>query len=277
MADKVSQAEAGAVLGVSPQTIGRMEEGRPTNVSDLYMNTLCGFYGASDEDRAAVLTYAAEVRVAQKTGGGWWRAYMDAITPGFDHYIGLEESARKLTAWQLTLLPGLLQTVEYRRAMIWAESPSMSPDDVQQRIDLASRRQSKLFEDGFQMEVYLSEAVLHYAVGSGAVMAEQLRHLADAAQLQNVDVRVVPFSAGAHVGLSTNRFVLLEFGVLPTSKLIEPPIVYLEEHVGGLYLEREDEIREYRQTITNMQRVALNQRDTRELVLKTAEEFASER
>uniref|UniRef100_UPI0024564013 helix-turn-helix domain-containing protein n=1 Tax=Nocardia otitidiscaviarum TaxID=1823 RepID=UPI0024564013 len=83
----MSQSAAGRVIGVSQQTIGRMEEGQPTKVSDLYVNTLCDSYRATDEERVTLLDLAGEVRTAQRGGGGGWGAYVDEMRVGVDHEI----------------------------------------------------------------------------------------------------------------------------------------------------------------------------------------------
>jgi DNA-binding XRE family transcriptional regulator len=272
-----SQAAAGKVIEVSPQTIGRMEDGQPTKLSRRYVNALCDEYLATADERQTLLMLAAEVEEARRSGGGWWRTY--PVEPKFDHYLGLEEAARRLTTFQLTLLPGLLQTPEYRRDMIWVANPGIPPADVERRIELAIRRQARLNEDpkDFQMDVVLSEAVLRHQVGGPGVMAGQLRRLAEISKYPNVSIRVIPLRVGSHVGLQVGSFVLLEFPPLPSSRMIEPPVVYVEEYAGHLYLENGGEIEKYREAGSSIRRVALDESKTRALVLEIAEELESDR
>ncbi|MFF0488427.1 helix-turn-helix domain-containing protein [Nocardia sp. NPDC004068] len=92
---EVSQFQASRVLGISPQTMGRLEDGVSVrSASDLYMNALCDHYGVTDEKRRAVLALAREVRSTARHGGGWWRADMDCGTDDFDPRTVLEDSAR---------------------------------------------------------------------------------------------------------------------------------------------------------------------------------------
>ncbi|MFE3442692.1 helix-turn-helix domain-containing protein [Nocardia sp. NPDC059180] len=266
-----SQTAAGKVIEVSPQTIGRMEDGLPTKLSRVYVNALCDEYVASPAERDRLLTLAGEVEEAKKAGNGWWRSY--PVEPKFDHYLGLEDAAQKLTTFQLTLLPGLLQTSEYRRDMIWVDNPAIPTAEAEQKVELAMRRQAKLDEVGFQMEVILSEAVLRHRVGGPAVMARQLRHLTEVGDRDNVSIRVIPLRADGHIGLQVGSFVLFEFPPLPSSRMIEPPVVFVEEYAGHLYLEQETEIQRYHDALDRLRRVALDEQDTRSLILEIAKEF----
>ncbi|MFI1918659.1 helix-turn-helix domain-containing protein [Nocardia sp. NPDC020380] len=270
---KLNQSAAGRVIGVSPQTIGRMEDGLPTKVSDLYINALCDAYVASSEERSMLLELAFEVRTTQKSGGGWWRAFADEMNAGFDHYMGLEESACRMAVWKVTIVPGLLQTAEYRRAIAWAEYPGMPTEQVEKRVEMAMRRQTRLEEPDFAVDVVLSEMVLRDQIGGPGVMADQLQRLADIGELSNVSVRVVPFDAAGHLGSRVGSFVLLEFPKLAATGLMEPPMVYVEEFAGDLYLEREAEVARYRSAFAEISRVALDEDITRQLVLSIAKEY----
>lgn len=268
------QAQAARVAETSSQTISRTEEGVITRMSTLQVNALCDAYGAKDDERRMLLSLLSEVRAARTHGGGWWRAYADAqITEGFDHFLSLEESARRFTAWKTGILPGMLQTTEYRRAIAWSEIPQLTSEAIEGRLDLAARRQMRLADRNFEMVALLSEAVIREQVGGRAVMGEQLAHLAEVCQLTNVSIRVVPFSAPRHLGPYIGSFSLLEFPVLPQSKLTEPPIVYIEEYAGDLYLERETEVRRYRAALAEIQTVALDEVQSRQRILAVAKEF----
>ncbi|WP_367947008.1 helix-turn-helix domain-containing protein [Nocardia donostiensis] len=270
-----SQAAAARAIEVSPQTIGRMEDGQATRITSLQVNGLCDLYRADDEERRVLLSLVQELRAAQQTGGSWWRSYSDGIPADFNHYLGLEEAATQITTWQETLLPGLLQTPEYRRAMIWAESPNLPTSDVERRIDLTERRQEKLRDNDFCMKVLLSEAVLRHGVGGPGVMKHQLQQLLELDELPNLTIRVVPFMARSLVGLVVRSFVLLEFPELTNTRLLEPPVVYVEGFAGSLYLERKAEIDQYQQAAAVIARVALGEQETRALVARVTKELES--
>ncbi|WP_280508559.1 helix-turn-helix domain-containing protein [Nocardia flavorosea] len=268
-----NQAAAARAIEVSPQTIGRLEDGHASRPTTLQINGLCDRYGASDEERRFVLDLVQELRAMKLSGGGWWRAYDDEIPRDFNHYLGLEAAACHMTSWQITLLPGLLQTPEYRRAIIWAAHPDWPTADVERRLELARHRREKLRDRTFRLDVLLSEAVLRHHVGGPGVMADQLLHLVEASAWPNVSVRVVPYDARSTIGLVVRSFVFLEFPVPSNTRIAEPPVAYVEGYTGDLYLERAGEVAQYTEAIRRIAKVALNEQETSELVARIAKEY----
>ncbi|WP_280484108.1 helix-turn-helix domain-containing protein [Nocardia farcinica] len=273
-----SQLAAGTRIKVSKQTIGRVEVGRPARISTAQYRELLDLYGASEAEREEVLELHREVRAINDSVStqGWWRAYSDVVNPHFDHYMSLEQASDRVTAFQLTLLPGLVQTVNYRR---WIESttdPAVTAVDVERRLELLARRQHRLIESpDLQLNALLSEAALRHQIGGAEVMAEQLHHLIDVSRLPNVSLRVVPFTAGPHMGLRTQSFVLLYFPPLSVHVEPEPPIVYVEGYTGALFLEEDALVALHRAAAEDIQRVALDEESTRELVGQIAKEYTA--
>ncbi|MFF0492504.1 helix-turn-helix domain-containing protein [Nocardia sp. NPDC004068] len=254
---EISQAAAARVLGISPQTMGRLEEGLSVrSVSDLYMNTLCNLYRVSDEERRLILALACETRRTAERGGGWWQPLLDREIPDFDPCIALEEQAVRLTAWAVIRLPVLVRTPAYSRAVAWTDSPNAPTDQIEGRVYRELKRQARLDDPAFTAEILLSEAALREEWGGPAVMAEQLQHLTELDHRLNVSIRVVPFTTRNHIGALLGSFSLLEFPMMPKSRMTQPPIVYIEEHVGDLYLERPAEIARYRSGITELRNSA---------------------
>lgn len=268
----VSMTQACKAIEVSPQTMWRMEGGQSVKLKVVYIEALCRLYGASDDDAAALLGLIEE---AQRTG--WWHSYGDCVPVHFDLYLGLEEAARRLTTWQLTLLPGLLQTPEYRRAMIWTVFPGMPTAAVEQRVEMTVKRQARLGDAGFATTALLSEAVLRHQVGGPGVMADQLNHLVELGKSPNISIRVVPQRVGSHLGLQTGPFVLLEFPARTSpdlrTKWVEPPVVYIEGYTGALYLEKDTEIDQYRSALVEIRRHALDEQDTRDILAQISKEY----
>lgn len=269
----ISQSAAARAIELSPQSIGRIEEGHGTRVSSLQVNALCDRYAASDKDRRVLLGLLQESRTAQKSGGAWWRGYADQLAAGFDHYLALEDAASRVTAWKTVVVPGLLQTPEYRRALAWAESPEVDSEAIERRVAVTTRRQSRLEDPGFSVDVLLSEAVIYEQTGGPGVAAAQLEHLALMMDRPNVSLRLVPFNAASHPGLLVGSFLLLEFPALSVSKVAEPPVVYVEGYTGDLYIEDEPEVDRYRQVLTRISRVALDQQRSRDRLLQVAKEY----
>ncbi|GAB0106862.1 helix-turn-helix transcriptional regulator [Nocardia sp. JMUB6875] len=271
---------AGLHIDLSPQSIGRIEDGQKVKLSTGQIRDLLDLYDVPDSggEREEVLGLWQEVgdqAQAAKLAGttkGWWQAYTDQYAPHFDHYLSLEAVANRLTTHQTVLLPGLLQTTGYRRAVSRIAYPNHSSVDIDRRVELAAHRQVRLADNNFRVNILLSEAVIRQTPGGPAVMVEQLEHILQVATTRsNVSIRVVPLRSGSHLGLIVQSFTLLEFPPL-ANHLIEPPVVYVEGFEGALYLERTDMIDRHRQAINDIQRVALSEDDTKQLVQQIAKE-----
>ncbi|WP_459548996.1 helix-turn-helix domain-containing protein [Nocardia sp. X0981] len=267
-----TQSAAARVAEISPQSYGRLEDGRLTKVMDLGLNALANAYAATDEERRLLLDLAREIREAKASGSGWWRAYADAMVSGFDHYLALEEAASWVTSWQSTVIPGVLQTRDYRQALTWATNPDWSPEEVNRTLDLAQRRQELLDRPDFRFEALLSEAVLRYTVGSPTVMAEQVKHLLKWCDAPSVEVRIVPNTETRPVGLMSRSFVLFSFPLLPTSKLQEPAVAFMEGFTGDLYIERDLEVARYASEAERIRHVALSPSASQDLMLRITKE-----
>ncbi|MFD0363394.1 helix-turn-helix domain-containing protein [Nocardia sp. GCM10030253] len=266
----IAAETARKAIGVSKQTFWRMETGQPTRINPLFITHLAQMYDVDDRTTDVLLGLTEESQ-----GKGWWHAYGDTIPKHFDLYVGLEDAAKRFSAYQVTLLPGLLQTPEYRRQMIWTEIPAMATSEVERRIEIHTRRQARLASktNPLTVNVLLDEAVLRRVAGSPQIMSDQLRHLVEADHLPNVSVRVVPLAAGLHKGASVGSFILLEFPRHPTAKLTEPPVIYVQGFTGALYLEKPDEVDRYRDAYADVQRVALDEKASRNLILEISEEL----
>ncbi len=266
----VSQAAACRAIEIAPQTLWRIETGQPgPKLKDIYVETLGRLYAVSETEIAELVKLVAETK-----NSGWWYAYSDVVPPDFDVYLGMEESARTMTSLQLTLVPGLLQTTNYRRAVIWAGFPGMSTAEVERRIQIQANRQGRLMEppEQFTVTMFVGEAALRYPVGGQSVMQEQRFHLLEVARLPTVTVRVVPMTIEMPVALVAGSFVLLDFPPHATERLSEPPVVYIEGYTGALYLDKPGEIDRYNQTCRAIHTMALNEEKSREFILDITKE-----
>lgn len=263
---------AARAIEVSPQTLWRMESGQDgPKLKELYVKILCGMYGASEKHTVALANLVAETKKP-----GWWHSFADAVAADSDLLIGLEEAANQLTTYQLCLVPGLLQTTEYRRAIAWIEFPGRSAPELEPLLELHSRRVARLggrSPGSLDVRVLLSESALYHQVGGPGVMADQLEHLADAGSVQNVSIRIIPQQAGNHLGMIAGPFVLLDFPIHSTVRLSEPPVVYVQGFTGALYLDQQAEIGQYRRAVAHMQQVALDEEASRDLLQRVAREY----
>ncbi|MFF3572472.1 helix-turn-helix domain-containing protein [Nocardia jiangxiensis] len=268
----VSAVVAAEAIEVSPQTLWRMESGQQgPKLKELYIKVLCEIYSAP-----ADLTEALVGLIAETKKPGWWHSnFADLIPAHFDLFIGFEEIATRMTSFQMTLVPGLLQTPAYRRAVAWMEFLNHPSSSLEPMLELHRHRVARLEDevDVFEFRVLLSESVLHHQVGGAGVMQEQLEHLVNVGWAPKISIQVVPYRVGSHLGLLTGSFVLMEFPSHVTSRLAEPPVVYVQGYTGALYLDQESEIDQYRQAVKQIERVALDERKSRDLLMKAAREY----
>ncbi len=147
---------------------------------------LCDLYGVTDEaERDRMLRLALESRQP-----GWWQSYE---LSQFADYVGLEAAAVSVRDYQSILVPGLLQTPEYARAVNEVVMPRPDPERLDELTEVRLRRQGRLTQDPpLRFWVVLDEAALHRAIGGPAVMELQLRHLIEVASLASVTLQIIP-------------------------------------------------------------------------------------
>jgi hypothetical protein len=195
---------------------------------------------------------------------GWWHPYSAVLTSA---YVGLETEAYVIREYVQQVVPGLLQTEEYARAMIRAARPDSTIDEVERRVRVRMQRQSLLNQDDpVNLWVVLDEAVLSRPIGGDMVMRRQLEHIAEAAALPHVTVQILPFEVGAHAGMD-GTFAILKF---PESA--DTDVVFAENATGGLFLEKAEELRKYHFIFDHIRAVALRPEESVALIAKLAKE-----
>jgi transcriptional regulator with XRE-family HTH domain len=235
-------------LKCSSSKISRIETGH-VGVSPKDARELLGLYGVPDDQLDALVQLAREAR-----NKGWWHSYTEVFTGAF---VGLEAEASSLRAYQALLVPGLLQTEDYMRAVIHAARPDATSAQVDKRVQARLARQELLSEaDPPQFWAVIDEAVLCRSVGGDAVMRAQLRALTAKAALPHVTLQVLPFEAGAHAGME-GPFLILGF-----PEQADPDVVYVDNTTSGIYLEEPAEILRYTLMFDHLRAAALSPDDT---------------
>jgi hypothetical protein len=197
---------------------------------DLFTRT--GNVVITEEHRDELLKLAREARKR-----GWWQTYSGAVPEPFIVYIGLESEVSTLRAYGCELVPGLLQTEEYAREVRRASVPIPDPAQTDRWLAVRAARQRRLTgDDPIRLWTVLNEGALRRAMGGPAVMARQLARLVEAAELPNVTVQVLPFSAGAHPAVDA------PFMVLGFPERTDPDVVYVEHMTQALYIETPREV-----------------------------------
>ncbi|WP_280258686.1 helix-turn-helix domain-containing protein [Nocardia abscessus] len=263
--------QAAALIQRSTSTLQRIEKATVANLRDVDLEALCNIYGFDAQRTAAMKRLAA-----QSNEDSWWHEFDDLIPANFDFYVGLEAAAHKLTIYQSELVPGLLQIPAYVSALIHAVYPNDSLEEHERRARLRRRRQVRVTRK-FRpvcLDVVLRESALRGVVGGSRVMEAQLLHLANEGTRSNVNIRVLPFSAGFPMGVAVGPFIILEFGVDADEQPIEPPVVYVENFAGDLYLEKPGVVRRYHQAYDSIRHQALDEVASRSLLRQIAKEYA---
>jgi hypothetical protein len=171
---------------------------------------LLDFYTVSDKHRRDALLALRE-DVWRK---GWWDGYADDVDQRFIDYVWLEARAREIRTFDNTLLLGLLQTRDYARAVIEAGEFDRSQDLVDRGVELRMTRQGILTGDNPpRLTSIVDGAVLRRLIGGISVIRGQLKHLVECAERPNIEIRVLPFSAGAHASPAAGGEDLGEAGV----------------------------------------------------------------
>ena len=252
----LTRAAAGYTIRASESKMSRLELGRVSfkerDIRDLLM-----LYGVEDPDQRDELLALAK----QANQPGWWHRYSDILPNWFEAYVGLEETATLIRTYEGHLVPGLLQTEDYARAVMLAGLPSGSDEEVERWLKLRMDRQELLSRSGApRLWAVVDEAALRRPVGGRDVMLAQLDRLIVATRLPNVTVQVVLFRAGAHAALG-QPFVILRFADPDL-----PDMVYLEQLASGLWIDKRDEVDSYAQVMDRLVIQAEDPKDTEEIV-----------
>ncbi|MEJ3748855.1 helix-turn-helix transcriptional regulator [Actinomycetes bacterium KLBMP 9797] len=223
-----------AKLGISEPTLHRIETGK-VPVSPANVRALCWLYGVDESITNALAELALGTSQEE-----WWDAN-PVIPDWFKLYVGMEASASRIQSYDGEVVPGELQTADYARALFGAEQPP-DVEAAERHVTLRMQRQQTLFSRTIPPRIVtvLGEGVLMRPVGGDRVLKGQIEHLRRLADNGTVDVRVLPWSVGAHAAMA-GAFRILDF-----DEPDDPDVVYLESHVGALYLEEPHEVDEYR-------------------------------
>lgn len=238
----------------SPSKVSRMETGHgiatPRDIRDL-----CELYEVTDQAERERMTRLSHEGKQQ----GWWQGYdLDY----FATYVGLEAEAIVIKYYQSSIVPGLIQTPDYARAMHQVGVPKIAPERIDQLIEVRLKRQQVLSHDPpVRLDVVLDEGVLRRQVGGPVVMRAQLARLIEVSKQPNVTIQIIPYSAGAHPAMDS-VFNILEFAE-PA-----PSVVYVEGLVGWIYVERPQDVDRYQQVFGYLRTVALSPQESIELLLR---------
>jgi transcriptional regulator with XRE-family HTH domain len=257
----LTQDDVAGRLDWHPTKVMRIETGR-TAPHPNDVRVMLGLFGVTNPEQVAAL-----VKLAQDARQrGWWYSYRDVLLNRYEFFIGLEAEASSIRNFELAMVPGLLQTEDYARALISGGPMELDATEVDRRVEVRVTRQQALDRDERpQLWVIVDEAAIRRTVGGPAVMRGQLEALVTAADQARTTIQVVPYSAGAHPG-QLGPFVILGF-----PEPSEPEVVTMETVGGNLYVDKPEEVRLYTTAFDHLRAVALSPGDTRAMLRAAAD------
>jgi transcriptional regulator with XRE-family HTH domain len=250
-------------LGWHRSKLGRIEGAQFVRLSLTDLRALLDLYQVTDTgQREALIDLARQARER-----GWWHSYSDLLGDPHATYIGLEADAAAIKTYQSQLVPALLQTPDYTRAVAQAtRMTTLDAAEADRFLAARTARQEVLAQQPpVQLWAVLDEAVLRRQVGGPAVMHAQLQRLIEAASLPPVTLQVLPDQAGEHAGLE-GSFTILGFPQ-PT----DHDVVYLDAASGGVYVEKPADIALYATAFDHIRAAALSPKDSLPLMMRIAD------
>ncbi|MFI5718028.1 helix-turn-helix domain-containing protein [Nocardia sp. NPDC051750] len=248
----------------SRATLSRIELGQYEKVKVREVEYLCGYYCLPKDRTAYLMAMAAEAK-----NKVWWQNYRHFLHEGFSSYLELESYATDFRFFQPLLIPGLLQTPDYARAVYRASAPNDPESEVDKWVEMRVQRRVRLVQRRrkVHLEYLLHESILHTVVGSNRTMAAQCRHMADASTQENVVLRVVPFTAGLPTGHVVPPFIVLDF---PDK---EPSVVHTEGAIGSMTFEEADDVERFRSLYDTLRSATLDDIRSRDRIRKIARRY----
>jgi transcriptional regulator with XRE-family HTH domain len=244
--------DAARVLECDRSKISRIETGqrgiRPKELRELLTE-----YGVPASEQLVLVTIASR-------GGqhSWWHPYADVLSDAYLDYVIMESAASDIMAYEAQLVPDLLQTDDYARAIAAAEPGYLTGQQREDAVAAKAVRKQAVLNGNRRLSVVLGEGALHQAVGGAGVLAGQISHLVQlSSDFPAVTIQVLPFSAGAHAAAGSGSLAILRFPDAPSLG-----VVYLEALSGGVYLESQADVARYVRAFALLRAAALSPAET---------------
>lgn len=254
--------DAAKVINASPSKVSRIETGH-RSVSPVEVSALVAVYKADPRKRDQLLALAEESGEI-----GWWQGNRAQYAKEKRTLITLESKAESIVHFDLTLIPGLLQTAEYTRAVM-LECGYVPQEDIDDGMTTRLRRQSVLVRrDPPKLLAVIDELALHRLVGGRDVLRRQLLHLVQESNRQHVELRVVPNDGHAHSGVD-GSFILIRRPELS-------PVVLVETLTSSLFVEDRSEVKMYEAALQRLLTRAQSAEESVSLVASLARQLDTE-
>ncbi len=251
----------------STSKVSRLERGQ-SGVKRTDLRRLLDLYRVDPKRREELLALAEEAQPS-----GRLKAISARLPEEHAEFLDVEAEAESVWNWEPQIVPGLLQTEDYARAVMlgWNSMFTVPPSEVERRVEARRLRQQVLQrEPPLQLSIVMDESVLHRRLGEPSVMRAQLEHIVEISRLPNLRVRVLPLKNDPPV--TTGAFTYVKFPQLHDVPLSD--IVTFEHLTGTDQVEDQDETFKYGVAFRALEKASLGLEESRELVRAAAEEWA---
>lgn len=258
--------QAAEILGWSGSKISRIETNR-IGVKKNDLSKLFDLYQVDASHREEL-----QALLHEPSSSSW----LDSVTAGFPadyaKYLYAEAEASAARIWDPMIVPGLLQTDSYSRALLagYRALFKLPPGDAERRVEIRQLRQGQLLtrDPLLTLSVIIDESVLYRRIGDKSVMHEQLLRLEEASALPNVNLRVLPLE-DAHT-IVTGAFSYLHFD--PVHDVPLGNMVEVEHLTGSYYLDDEEQTFRYHEIFEALAAGSASQDRSQQMVSRAARE-----
>ncbi|PJE97371.1 hypothetical protein CUT44_11815 [Streptomyces carminius] len=256
-------AEVAGRLRCDVSLISRIENGkRPC--SQRHFAKLMNLYAVPEDEREELAQLHTATRERRPP---WWAQYSDIISASYERFLTFEDAAEKVREYQFGIVPGLLQTEEYARAVTGVGFDSLGPDQVGGLVEVRMLRQrNRLHETTRPLTCHyvITQAALEFQVGGPRVHREQLGRLLELSEHDRITLQVIPYEKGEE-GCQIGGFRVFEFpGDMPA-------VAFSESVAGSSTLDDPRDLRRLHRLFRNLAAAALPVDRTRSLITRIKE------
>ncbi|MER7789097.1 helix-turn-helix transcriptional regulator [Streptomyces sp. NPDC097640] len=261
----LTQVQAAKAITASTGKIAKMESGWvPMREPDI--RTLCELYGVSAPEAVGALLELARIDRERRKAKGWWNNV--PLSKNMREYVPLENAATSIKTWQVSFIPGLLQTVAYARSLRRSKFSDEHPDQTEEFVASRAARQQRLSgEAPLSLWAVIPEAALRIAGAEPDMAREQLTSLLDWGERPNVTIQVLPFSAGLVPAFAGS------FNVISFAEPGSMDVVYAEVALSTAWVEGGDGAAQHVRLFEETARRALPEAESRAFISTLVKEL----
>ncbi|MES4905669.1 MULTISPECIES: helix-turn-helix transcriptional regulator [unclassified Streptomyces] len=261
----LTQAQAAKAITASTGKIAKMESGWvPMREPDI--RALCELYGVSEPEAVGALLELARIDRERRKAKGWWSSV--PLSKNMREYVPLENAATSIKTWQVSFIPGLLQTVAYARSLRRSKTQDEHPDQTEEFVASRIARQQRLSGDApLSLWAVIPEAALRIAGAEPEVSREQLTSLLDWGERANITIQVLPFSAGLVPAFAGS------FNVISFAEPGSMDVVYAEVALSTAWVEGGDSAAQHVRLFEETARRALPEAESRAFISTLVKEL----